>query len=123
MKKALLVLVLAALAYAGFAAWQVSSVYVANFQLQGDLNGLVVEQRDRLQGAAFSTEAELRDSVANRARQRGIQLKPQQVIVERIMTPNMTSIALSADYDATVDLLFYSYALHFRPSSKNSITK
>ncbi|MGA8220053.1 MAG: hypothetical protein WB780_00250 [Candidatus Acidiferrales bacterium] len=114
MRKVALILGLAVLLSAAFVVWQVSLVYVANFQLRSDLNAMAVDQKSRLGGRGFDSEAELRKDVITHARERGIQLKPEQVTVERITTWNAMSVSLTADYDATVNLLLYSYTLHFQ---------
>jgi len=122
MKKAAIVLGLAVLLFAAIAVWQVSLVYVANFQLGSDLNAMAVQQKSRMGWKAFDSEADLRAAVITHARERGIQLKPEQVIVERVATWNAMSVSLTVDYDAPVNLLLYSYALHFQDRASTDAT-
>jgi hypothetical protein len=120
MRKVALILGLAVLFSAAVVVWQISLVYVANFQLRSDLNAMAVEQKSRLGGQGFDSEADLRTAVITHARERGIQLKPEQIIVERITTWNAMSVSLTADYDATVNLLLYSYTLHFQDQASTN---
>jgi hypothetical protein len=122
MRKVAVILGLAVLLFAAFAVWQISLVYVANFQLRSDLNAMLVEQKSRLIWKAFDSEADLRTAVITHAQERGIQLKPEQVIVERILTWNAMSVSLTVDYDATVNLLLYSYTLHFQDRASTQST-
>jgi hypothetical protein len=122
MRKVAVILGLAVLLFAAIVVWQISLVYVANFQLRSDLNAMAVQQKSRLGWKAFDSEADLRTAVITHARERGIQLKPEQVIVERIATWNAMSVSLTADYDATVNLLLYSYTLHFQDRASTEST-
>jgi hypothetical protein len=67
--------------------------------------------------ASISTEEELRNAVVARAKDRGIQLAPEQVRVQRTLTPGMLAISLAADYEARVNLLGFWFTIHFTPSS------
>jgi hypothetical protein len=62
----------------------------------------------------------LRDSVIAKAKDHGIQLQPQQVAVQYTFTPDVLSVSLAADYEARVNLLVYSFTLHFTPSGAHS---
>src|ERR1700675_261122 len=122
MRKVAVILGLAVLLFAAIVIWQVSLVYVANFQLRSDLNAMAVQQKSRIGWKAFDSEADLRAGVITNARERGIQLKPEQVSVERIATWNAMSVSLTVDYDATVNLLMYSYTLHFQDRATTETT-
>jgi hypothetical protein len=119
MKKAAIILGLAVLLLAAFTAWQITACYVANSELRSDLKDLAVQNGARIGWVSFPTEEELRDAVIARAKDHGIQLAPEQVTVHRSLTPRMLDISLAADYEARVNLLVFSYTIHFTPSSSH----
>ena len=108
------------LALAGIIGWQVGACYVANSELQSDMQDLAVQNPFRIGLAPAPTEEGLRDSVIARAKDHGIQLQPQQVAVQYTFTPDVLSVSLAADYEARVNLLVYSFTLHFTPSGSHS---
>lgn len=120
MKKAAIILGLAVLLLAASAAWQITSCYVANSELQSDMKALAVQNNARIGLGSFATEDELRYAVLSSAKEHGIQLAPEQVTVQRSLTPRMLDISLAADYQARVNLLGFSYTIHFTPSSSHS---
>jgi hypothetical protein len=120
MRKAAVTLGWAVHVLAAFAAWQITACYVANSQLQSDMKDLAVQNRARIGLAEFSTEGELRNGVVARAKEHGIQLAPEQVTVQRTLTPRMSEISLAADYEARVNLLGFSFTIHFTPSNSYS---
>ena len=119
MRKAAVTLGLAVLLLAAFAAWQITACYVANSQLQSDMKDLAVQNRARIGLAEFSTEGELRNGVVARAKEHGIQLAPEQVTAQRSLTPGMLDISLAADYQTRLNLLGFSYTMHFTPSGSH----
>ena len=108
------------LALAGIIAWQVGACYVANSELRSDLQDLAVQNPFRIGLAPPPTEEGLRDSVIARAKDHGIQLQPQQVVVQYTFTPDVLSVSLAADYESRVNLLVCSYTLHFTPSGSHT---
>jgi hypothetical protein len=120
MRKATVILGLAVLLLAAFAAWQITACYVANSGLQSDMKDFAVQNGARIGLLTFSTEEELRNAVIARAKEHGIQLAPEQVTVRRTLTPGMLEISLAADYEARVNLLGFSFTIHFTPSSSHS---
>jgi hypothetical protein len=116
MRKAAVILGLAVLFLAAFAVWQITACYVANSELQSDMRDLAVQNGARIGLASFSTEEELRSAVVASAKEHGIQLAPEQVTVQRTLTPGMLEISLSANYEARVTLLGFSFTIHFTPS-------
>jgi hypothetical protein len=117
MRKAAVILGLTVLLLAAFAAWQITACYVANSELQSDMKDFAVQNGARIGLVTFSTEEELRNAVVARAKEHGIQLAPEQVTVQRTLTPGMLEIPLAADYEARVNLLGFSFTIHFTPSS------
>jgi hypothetical protein len=130
MRKAAAILGLAVLVLAGFAAWRIAAAYVANAELQSDMKDLAVQNPARTGLREPDTEEELRNAVLDRAREYGIQLAPEQVVVQRELTPGQMSargptpatlkILLAADYEARVNLIVTSLIIHFSPSSSHS---
>ena len=120
MRNHAVILGLVLLALAGVIGWQVGACYVANSELQNDMQDLAVQNPFRIGLAPPPTEEGLRDSVIARAKDRGIQLQPQQIAVQYTFTPDMLSVSLAADYEARVNLLLYSFTLHFTPSGFHS---
>ena len=118
MRKAALILGLAVLAVVVVAGWRIGSCVVANLELQGDLRDLAAQVGTRIGLDAESTEEELRIVVVRKAQQHDIQLDPGQVTVIRTGTGESSVVYLAADYKVRVNLLGYSFALHFTPSSK-----
>jgi hypothetical protein len=116
MRKAAIVLGSAVLLLAAFAAWQITACYVANAELQSDMKDFAVQNGARIGLASFSTEEELRNAVVASAKEHGIHLAPEQVRVQRTLTPGMLEISLAADYEARVNLLGFSFTIHFTPS-------
>ncbi len=108
------------LALAGIIGWQVGACYVANSELQSDMQDLAVQNPFRIGLAPAPTEEGLRDSVITKAKDHGIQLQPRQVAVQYTFTPDVLSVSLAADYEAPVNLLVYSFTLHFVPSGAHS---
>ena len=120
-KQAITLGVLVVLAVASVIGWQVAACYVANSELQGDMTDLAAQNAYRIGLAPLPSEEELRDSVVAKAKDHGIELDPRQVTVQRtIDDDNVLSVSLAADYEARVNLLVYSFALHFTPTSSHS---
>ena len=79
----------------------------------------------RLEYTEVSTEEELRSTVISEAKEHGISLTPEQVKVERTFTPESLDISLAAEYEARVNLLGFSFGIHFAPTSSyaGAVTK
>ena len=116
--KIILGLAVIALAVIAIAGWQIGSCELANLELQGDLRDVAAQVGTRIGLDAESTEEELRNVVVRKAQQHDIQLDPGQVTVIRTGTGESSVVYLAADYKVRVNLLGYSFALHFTPSSK-----
>jgi hypothetical protein len=116
MRNRLIILGLVLLALAGIIGWQFGACYVANSELQSDMQDLAVQSPYRIGLAPAPTEEGLRASVIAKAKDHGIQLEPQQVTVQLTLTPDVLSISLAADYEARVNLFVYTFALQFTPS-------
>ena len=106
---------IAAIVAAIFAAVRVVPVEISNYSFQDDLRNIA------LMGAAngHETDQELLAAVLKKAQEHEITLTPEQVTVQRIGTPGAPSVYVGADYTAPIDLLVYSFTLHFTPNSGN----
>jgi hypothetical protein len=117
MGKARLILGLAVLGLAVAAGWQVASCEIANLELQTDLRDIAAQTASRIGLEAPNSDEELRNAVIHKAGEHDIQLDPGQVTVQQTGSGKTLSIYLAADYKARVNLLLYSFTLHFTPSS------
>lgn len=79
MKKRIVILGLVLLALAGIIGWQVGACYLANSELQNEMQDLAVQNPFRIGLAPAATEDELRNSVIAKAKDLGIHLEPEQV--------------------------------------------
>jgi hypothetical protein len=106
--------VLAAAVYSG---WQVGACEVANIELKNDLQDLSAQEGTKIGLSPVRSDAELRAMVVRRAEDYDIELKPEQVSVQRTGSGDREVIHLAVDYRARVHLLRYSFTLHFTPMS------
>jgi len=122
------VLVLLAL----LAGWQIGVAYVQNYEFSSDLRDLAVDNNARTGLEAVKTEDELKSAVRASAQQHGIRLAPDRLTVHRtltpatiaengmIETPSNLDISIAADYEAPVNVLTFSFHIHFAPASSHS---
>lgn len=116
MKNLKTLIIIAVLAFAAMAGWQVGSREVANLELQEDMRDLVSQKSFRFGNSPGRSDDELRDAVIRKASEYNIDLKPEQVTVEH---PDSvpSHMSLAADYSVPVNLPKFSFELHFTPSS------
>ena len=121
MGKLKLILALAVSGLAGVAAWQIISCKLANAELQSDLHDLSAQVGTKIGLDAQKSDDELRSSVIRKAAAVGIHLEPDQITVRRLVESEGTSggpvAYLEANYAARVNLVVYSFPLHFNPTS------
>jgi hypothetical protein len=99
------------------AGWQIGSVYVANIELRSDLKDLSSLTGMRIGLVSPRTDDEIRDLVIAKATERGIHLEPEQINVGRTGEGIAGSIYLSAEYDIRMDVLGFSWTIHFTAAS------
>jgi hypothetical protein len=116
-KKAALILGVAVLLVAAIVGWQIGSCHVANIELQADMKDLAAQNGTRIGLNPPSTDDDLRNVVANKAKDLGIPLEPEQVTVQRTGSPPTQFVYLATEYDARVNLFGFSYRLHFGAAS------
>lgn len=105
------------LGLAAIAGWQIGSVYLANIELRSDLKDLSSLTGMRIGLVNPRTDDEIRDLVIAKATERGIHLEPEQINVERNGEGIGGSIYLSAEYDIRMDVLGFSWTIHFTAAS------
>ena len=98
---------------------QIGSAVVANMNFQEDLRdmgsqagahvGVVVPQGSD-EGAARA--------VIRKAKEHGIELEPTQVTVRRVGSGETSTLHLAADYTVPINLVLFSFNLHFVPSNE-----
>jgi hypothetical protein len=115
------VLGLVVFAFAGILGWQIAASYLANYELQSEMNDLAAQNGARIGLDALSSEDQFSSSVIEKAKEHGILLTPQQVTVQVTTTPENLAIYLAADYEARVNVLAFSFPLHFVPSSTRKL--
>jgi len=116
MRKLGVILGSAVLLLAVIVGWRVGSCELANIELQDDMKDLASQLGARAGYTKFSSEQDLRDTVIRKGLEHGIELKPNQVTAERTGDGKESTVYLAADYKATIDLPYFSFALHFTPS-------
>jgi hypothetical protein len=104
-------------AIAAIAGWQIAASYVANSELQTDINDLAAQPAAQIGLAPMTSEDEFSKIVVDKAKDYGIRLQPKQVTVRVTRTPEACAIFLAADYEAPVNALLFSFSLHFAPST------
>jgi hypothetical protein len=116
-RKAKIILALAVLGLVLIAGWQIVSCELANLELQSDLQDIAAEIAARIGLSEQTSDENLRNAVIRKAEHYDIRLRPEQVTVQRTGTGDQSKVYLAVDYHARVNLLVYSFTLHFTPSS------
>ncbi len=117
MGKAKLILGLAAFGVAVAVGWQIASCEIANLELQTDMRDIAAQIASRIGLEPPNSDEDLRNAVIHKAEEHDIQLEPAQVTVQRTASGKTSAINLAADYKARVNLVLYSFTLHFTPTS------
>ena len=99
--------------------WQIGSAVVANMNFQEDLRdlgsqagahvGVVVPPR---------SDEDAARTVIRKAKEHGIELEPTQVTVRRMGSGETSTLYFAADYTVPINLVLFSFNLHFTPSSE-----
>jgi hypothetical protein len=76
MKKAALILGIVSLALAATAGWQIGSCFVANYELQSDMNFLTAQIGSRIGLNSAFADGDLPNAVVRKAEDHGIHLEP-----------------------------------------------
>ncbi len=98
-----------------YCAFQIIPPEMSNYSFQDDLKNIAMTY-----GAnPRETDQQIQEQVIRKAADHSIVLTPEQVTVQRISTPGLLAVYVSADYSVPVSLPGYSFVLHFTPSSGN----
>lgn len=116
-RKLTLILVIAALALACSAGWQIASFELHNFELHDDMRYLAAQIGTRIGLSDPRSDEDFRNAVIHNAQEHEIHLEPEQVTVQRTGTVEAPVIYLAADYRVRIKLLGLSFPLRFTPSS------
>lgn len=119
MKRVKTLLILAVLAFGVAAGWQAGSSELANAELQEDMTDLASQVGAYSNYAVQRSDDDFREAVIRKAEDHDIQLRPSQVTVTRTGSGMTSKIYLAADYNVPVQVLSYSYVLHFTPNSRD----
>lgn len=93
--------------------WQMFSAFYGNLELDEDLQDISANVATRIGLSAPSGEDELRSFVIKKAEGHDILLKPSEVTVNVKGEGNSAVISLAADYQVKVNILVYSFPMHF----------
>ena len=93
----------------GLAEW-------TNLQFQDDLRDISSGLGARVGWNGPHSDEDLRELILRKADERGIELDPRQVTVSH--PPSADMVYLAAEYDVAIHLPWYSFTLHFAPSSE-----
>ena len=97
------------------ACFEVAPPLMANYSFQDDLRNVAL-----MDGASpQKTDEDIRGDVMRKVKEQNLPIEPKQVTVQRINTPGLSAVYVAADYSVTVSLPFYSFDMHFNPTSGN----
>jgi hypothetical protein len=108
---------LAVLVFVAIAGWQIGACEVANIRFRDDLQDLATQSGVRIGLTNAKSDDDFRNAVLGKAEHYGIELAPDQVIVERTGSSVTGTISLGADYTVPIHLPGFSFTLHFTPAS------
>ena len=106
--------VVVALAMAG---WQVLAPGVTNIVFQDELRDSAAQLGWRTGVAPLNSDEEISNIVIRKAEKHDIPLDPRQVTVRRSVVGEQTVLFIAVEYTVPVNLLVYSFELHFNPTS------
>jgi hypothetical protein len=102
-----------------FAGMQILEPEFANLYFQDDLHDMATQPTWHSSTSAPMSDEDVRLSVIRSASRHDITLDPKQVTVQRIGQGENQTIYIAVDYTVPVNLLVYSFTLHFSPTSRS----
>jgi hypothetical protein len=117
MRRLKIVVSIAIIVLLGMAAWQIGSWELANVTLQEDMRDMAALAGTRIGFKAPDSDEEVTQILIRKAKDHGIDLQPNQITVRHTTTGQISTLYLAADYTVPVNLLFFSFWLHFTPAS------
>jgi hypothetical protein len=115
MKYFFILVLVAAVVFAGV---QILEPVFANLFFEDELHDVAVQPGSHIGFSAPKSDEEVRNSVIRRGWSHDITLDPKQVSVKRLGEGEKETLFISVDYFVTVNLIVYSFNLHFSPTSK-----
>lgn len=106
------------LVIAGAIAWQVGVAELANTNLRDDMQDMGSQLGTHIGFNPPPSDEEMTQAVIRKAREHGIELQREQIVIRRIGEGEKSTFYLAADYNSTVNLLLFSFRLHFTPASQ-----
>jgi hypothetical protein len=104
-----------AILFVVLACFEVAPPMMANYSFQDDLRNVAL-----MDGANFQkTDDDVRTDVMRKVKEENLPIEPKQLTVQRINTPGMSALYIAADYTVSISLPFYSFDMHFNPTSGN----
>ena len=103
------------------AGWEILAPEVTNMIFQDELHDSAAQIGYRTGVAPLNSDEVIRNIVIRKAEKHDIELNPKQVTVQRTGMGESTTWYVAVDYTVKVDLLVYSFPLHFTPSSKGGM--
>lgn len=107
-----------ALVLALMAGWQITSWELTNINFQEELRDMGSQAGAHMGVVVPLSDEEMVGAVIHKAGEHGIQLRPDQITVQRIGSGEKSTMYIAADYRVPVRLLFLSFSLHFTPTSR-----
>lgn len=102
----------------GIAGWRIVAPQITNIVFQDELRDSAAQLGWRTGVTPLNSDEDFRNIIIRKAATHDIRLEPSQVTVRRTVVGDQTVLFLAADYTVRVDLLVYSFDLHFNPTSK-----
>jgi hypothetical protein len=99
----------------GVGLFQVAPPIFTNYSFSDDLKTVAMMDGGNLQ----KTDDDVRNDILKKAKEHQLPIEAKQISVQRINTPGLSAVWVSADYNVTVNLPGYSFDMHFNPDSGN----
>lgn len=117
MSKIKIVFGVAVFLLAASAIWQIVGAYYANAELKEDLQDISADIATRMGLSQPASEDDLRRFVVEKAASHNIPLQPNQIDVKMEGEGKTAVISLAVHYNSGINLLIYSFSLHFNASN------
>jgi len=119
MKKVILIAGLAILVIS--VGWQVAAAYIGNVELHDDLKDAAAQNGVNIGLNSPKTDDEMRKEIIATAAEHDVRLQPDQIALKKYTDPSTYRVwyDITVDYTASINLLVYSYKLHFIQSNKS----
>jgi hypothetical protein len=95
--------------------FQIVPPIFVNYSFSDDLKTVALMDGTNLQ----KTDDDVRNDVLKKVKEHDLPIEGKQITVQRVNTPGMSTVYVSADYSVTVNLPGYSFDMHFNPDSGN----